>query len=293
MPLGDQVLPATEYTPLYSATRRRGPQPQNGALPATSHYHCRAMGYVAACTARVGRKSSVGKATLESESLAFQGDFKLEVPFARMSEVALEGEALVIRTSDSEVRLELGTGVAQKWARMIKEPKGLFEKLEVTAQARVAVVGVTDPLFLPALRERTASVAEERVPEGAATIFFGADTRAALQKVPLLRARMVDNGTLWIVRPKASKAISEADVFEALRSAGLVDTKIVAFSRTHSAHKCVIPLELRGRAGRPRQPFVSLPPPPPAPGEDGQPARERARARRVPKARKRARRSSP
>jgi len=239
------------------------------------------MGHEVACTARVGRKSSIGKATLEGETLAFQGDFKLEIPFARMSDVTIEGNDLVIRTSDREVRLELGGALAQRWARLVKEPKGLLEKLEVTAQARVAVVGVTDPLFLPALRERTASVAEERVPEGAATIFFGADTRAALQKVPLLRARMVENGTLWIVRPKASKAISEADVFEALRSAGLVDTKIVAFSRTHSAHKCVIPLELRGRPRRPRQPIVSLPPPPPGASEDTRSGRKTARLRRV------------
>lgn len=226
------------------------------------------MGYEAACTARVGRKSSIGKAMLEGETLAFAGEFKLEIPFARMSEVTVDGEALVVRTSDREIRLELGDSVAHRWARLVREPKGLFEKLEVTSEARVAVVGVTDPLFVPALRERTASVAEERVPEGAATIFFGADTRAALQKVPLIRARMVENGTLWIVRPKGSKAISEADVFEAVRSAGLVDTKIVAFSKTHSAHKCVIPLELRGRTGRPRKPFVSLPPPPPLAAAD-------------------------
>jgi hypothetical protein len=247
------------------------------------------MGYEAACTARVGRKSSIGKATLEGETLAFAGDFKLEIPFARMSEVTVDGDALVVRTSDREIRLELGGRLAERWARVVREPKGLFEKLEVTAQARVAVVGVTDPLFVPALRERTASVAEERVPEGAVTIFFGADTRAALQKVPLLRARMVDSGTLWIVRPKASKAISEADVFEALRSAGLVDTKIVAFSRTHSAHKCVIPLEFRGRTGRPRKPFVSLPPPPPQATDDAPPARKIARPGRIAKTANRSR----
>lgn len=247
------------------------------------------MGYEAACTVRVGRKSSSGKAMLEGETLAFRGDFKLEIPFARMSDVTLEGESLAIRTSDREVRLELGAQTALKWARLIKEPKGLFEKLEVTSEARVAVVGVSDPLFLPALRERTASVAEDRVPEGAGTIFFGADTRAALQKVPLLRARMVENGTLWIVRPKASKAISEADVFRALRSAGLVDTKIVAFSRTHSAHKCVIPLELRGSAGRARPPFVSLPPPPPSAVIGDEPAPDKP-SERAPSARKTSRR---
>jgi hypothetical protein len=100
------------------------------------------------------------------------------------------------------------------------------------------------------------------VPGGTPVIFFGAETRDALRKIHLLRARLVDTGVLWIVRPKGSKAISEADVFDALRTAGLVDTKVVAFSKTHTAHKAMIPVELRGQLVR-RPPIVSLPPPPP------------------------------
>jgi hypothetical protein len=219
------------------------------------------MGLEAECTVRVGRKTSAGKALLEGELLLFRGEFRLDIPFDQMKSVDVDGDALVVRTADSEARLELGSILAARWARLIKEPKGLFEKLEVGPQSRVAVVDVRDTLFVTALRERTASVAEGRVPEGAPIIFFGADTRDALRKVQLLRARLVDTGALWIVRPKGSKAISEADVFEAFRTAGLVDTKVVAFSKTHTAHKAVIPLELRGRVRRP--PVLSLPPPPP------------------------------
>ncbi len=220
------------------------------------------MGLEAECTVRVGRKASVGKALLEGETLVFRGDFRLDIPFDRMKDVAVDGGALVVKTDDNEARLELGAPMADRWARLIKEPKGLFEKLEVGPQSRVAVVDVRDTLFLTALRERAASVAEGRVPGGAPIIFFGAETRDALRKIHLLRARLVDTGVLWIVRPKGSKAISEADVFDALRTAGLVDTKVVAFSKTHTAHKAMIPVEMRGQAVR-RPPIVSLPPPPP------------------------------
>jgi hypothetical protein len=220
------------------------------------------MGQEAECTVRVGKKSSAGKALLEGEVLVFRGDFRLDIPFDRMKDVGVEGGALVVRTDENEARLELGGPMADRWARLIKEPKGLFEKLEVTAQSRVAVVDVRDSLFLTALRERAAQVVEGRVPGGAALIFFGAETRDALRKVQLLRARMMETGVLWIVRPKASKVISEADVFEALRGAGLVDTKVVAFSKTHTAHKAMIPVEMRGQVVR-RPAFVSLPPPPP------------------------------
>jgi hypothetical protein len=233
------------------------------------------MGLEAACTVRVGRKTSAGKALLEGESLLFRGEFRLDIPFDRMKNVAVAGDELVVKTDDSEARLELGAPIADRWARLIKEPKGLFEKLELGPQSRVAVVDVRDTLFVTALRERTAGVAEGRVPEGAPVIFFGADTRDALRKVPLLRARLVDTGTLWIVRPKGSKFISEADVLAALRGAGLVDTKVVAFSKTHTAHKAIIPLELRGRVRRP--PILSLPPPPPSTVVPIEPAVARAK----------------
>ena len=138
------------------------------------------MGLETECTVRVGRKTSAGKALLEGERLIFRGDFRLELPFEQMKSVTVDGGALVLRTEDGETRLELGAPLAERWSRLIKEPKGLFEKLEVGPQSRVAVVDVRDTLFLTALRERTASVAEGRVPEGAPVIFFGAVNMAPI-----------------------------------------------------------------------------------------------------------------
>ncbi|MDP9000747.1 MAG: DUF3052 domain-containing protein [Myxococcota bacterium] len=207
---------------------------------------------------RMGKKASAGKAQIEGETLIFRGDFRLAIPFDQIREVAVDGDALVLAT-DEEIRFELGASVAGRWMKLIKQPKGLLEKLEIGPQSRVAVVEVNDTLFLTGLRERAASVAEGRVPGGTAIIFLGAETREALRKLPLLRARMVDSGTLWIVRPKGNKAISELEVLDAAREVGLVDTKVVAFSKTHSAHKCVIPIEMRGQARR-RPPILTIPP---------------------------------
>ncbi len=222
------------------------------------------MGLEAEGSVRVGRKSSVGKALLEGEVLLFRGDLPLKIPFEEIKDVSGDGGTLGVKTADQEMLFELGPHVAERWLRLIKEPKGRFETLSVGPLSRVAVVDGIDSLFLTALRERTAGVAEGRVPEGVPVVFFGAETREALRKVQLLRARMVDTGVLWIVRPKASKTITEADVMEAARGNGLVDTKVVAFSKTHTAHRCVIPVEMRGQAARPRPPIVSIPPSAPA-----------------------------
>ncbi len=217
------------------------------------------MGLEAECTLKLGRKSFSGKALLEGQSLIFRGEPRLEITFERMREVTTEEGTLVVVTEEQEARFELGRQLAERWMRLIKEPKGLFEKLEVGPESRAAVVDMNDPLFMTALRERVAHVVEGRVPQGTAVIFFGAETREALRKVQLLRARLMDTGVLWIVRPKGSKTISEADVLETARQAGLVDTKVVAFSRTHTAHKCVVPIEMRGQARR-RPPILSIPP---------------------------------
>jgi hypothetical protein len=218
------------------------------------------MGLEAECTVRVGRKSAAGTALLEGEVLLFRGDMSLRLPFEEMRDVSVDGDALVVKTDDQEARFEIGAPIAERWLRLIKEPKGLFEKLEVGPESRVAVVDINDSLFLTALRERTASVAEGRVPEGAPVVFFGAETKDALRKVQLLRARMIETGVLWIVRPKGVKTITEADVFEAAKANALVDTKVVSFSRTHTAHKLVIPVEMRGQPARPRVAIVSIPP---------------------------------
>jgi hypothetical protein len=211
-------------------------EPFLGVL-AVGRHTIREMGLEAECTVQVGRKSSTGRALLETEALIFRGDFSLQIPFASMREVTVDGGALVVK-GDQEARFELGAPVAERWLRMIKEPKSLFEKLELGPESRVAVVDV---------------------PEGFLVVFFGAESRDALRKIQLLRARMLDSGVLWIVRPKGSKDISEADVFEAAHGAGLVDTKVVAFSKTHTAHKCVIPVDQRGVMRR-RPPVMTIPP---------------------------------
>ena len=218
------------------------------------------MGLEADCTVRIGRKTSLGRAHLEGETLSFRGDTRLDIRFDQMGDVRADGDALVVQADGQEVRFDVGPLIASRWARLIKEPKGLFEKLEIGPQSRVAVVDVHDAMFLLALRERTSGVVEGRVPGDWPTIFFGVENRDALRKLQLLRARMVESGVLWLVRPKGSKVVTEGDVFEALRAAGLVDTKVVSFSKTHTAHKCVIPVELRGQLVRVRPPIVSIPP---------------------------------
>src|SRR5579859_5858876 len=103
------------------------------------------MGLEASCTVHVGKKSSAGTAHLEGERLLFRGEFRLDIPFDKVSDLTAQGGTLVVKTPEQEARFELGSPVAERWLRQIKEPKGLLEKLEITPHSRVALVDVRDP----------------------------------------------------------------------------------------------------------------------------------------------------
>ena len=50
---------------------------------------------------------------------------------------------------------------------------------------------------------------------------------------------------MWVVAPRGSADVREADVLAAGKAAGLVDVKVVRFSPTRTAHKFVIPVNHR------------------------------------------------
>jgi hypothetical protein len=72
-------------------------------------------------------------------------------------------------------------------------------------------------------------------------IFLGAETVDALRKLPSLVTHLAPAGAIWVLRPKGHARITERAVMTAGRDAGLVDTKVVRFSGTHTAEKFVIP----------------------------------------------------
>lgn len=125
-------------------------------------------------------------------------------------------------------------------------PKPRIDKLGVKRGARVVVLGVRDADFLAELRSRTGEIAT-RVRKDTDLIFYRAEARADLDRLERLRAALVPDGAIWVVRPKGVKAITEMDVIEAGKRASLVDNKVVAFSVTHTAERLVIPVALRRR----------------------------------------------
>jgi hypothetical protein len=205
---------------------------------------CR-MGAEAKCTLTVGRTKAEGKALLETEALIFRGgDTRLSIPYKDMSSVDARDGVLRVTHAGGSARFAIGAAAA-KWADKIRKPPSRADKLGIKAGHRVLIVGVQDRELETEVESRGAQVVP-RQGKDLDLVFYAAEDRTALALLGALQRNLKTNGAIWVVRPKGSPKITEADVMKAGKSAGLVDVKVVRFSETHTAEKFVIPVKDRG-----------------------------------------------
>ncbi|HEY1859733.1 MAG TPA: hypothetical protein VGG61_05240, partial [Gemmataceae bacterium] len=94
-------------------------------------------------------------------------------------------------------------------------------------------------------RKAAAEFASDKPLKDSDTIFLGATAEAELKGIKKLLPSLGSNGALWIVYPKGRKEITELQVLNAGRAAGLSDIKVVSYSSTHTALKFVRPKDMR------------------------------------------------
>lgn len=212
------------------------------------------MGREATCRARLAGESSKGKALLETQELLFRGDFRVVVPFKEMTSVSADASSLTVSWTDGKAQtlvLELGAE-AVRWAARIRNPPSRLDKLGVKATSTVALLGGDRAWagselqgFVGELEARGATILEGKPTAETNLFFLPVTKRAGLHKLPALVPALRSGAALWVLRPKGSPDVSEADVRGAGRSAGLVDVKVAAFSPTLTADKFVVPKSRR------------------------------------------------
>jgi hypothetical protein len=206
------------------------------------------MGLESPARVTFGEAYSQGKALLETSELIFRGDFRLEIPFKEIQELRAEDGVLVVRFPEGEARFEIGP-LAARWAEKIRNPPGRLDKLGVKAGSMVRLDGVQDAAFREEILTRGGQICEQAGPEGLDLIFIAASAPADLHRLPELRAQVGPKGAIWVVSPKGKGApLKDTEIMAAARAAGLVDTKVAAFSGSHTALKLVIPVAKRDRA---------------------------------------------
>ena len=202
------------------------------------------MGNEAKCRVRFGKKSSEGKALLETSFISFRGEFRLKIPFAEIKAAkAVDGE-LRLQTAEGLAVFELGDA-AGKWCEKILHPKTRGEKLGVKAGAKVRLIGEFEGEFRDEVKPAAKGSAKKKDASEPETIFLAVNTHGELAQLTKMAKAMRGAASLWIVYPKGRREITENGVLAVGRKAGLKDVKVVGFSVAHTALKFVIPVALR------------------------------------------------
>lgn len=205
------------------------------------------MGLEAACDASLGRKRDTGKARLEATELIFRGaTLRFEVPLKEATAVTAKAGVLSLASPAGRVRLFLGTqAAAEKWALKIRTPRSLMDKLGVTPESLVSVLGDVGAAFDAELAARGCRVTRGRAARDSDVVIVVMKAVAALPKLEALRGAIRPNGAIWVVWPKGRREFREDDVRAYGPRAGLVDVKVASVSETLSGLKMVIPVSQR------------------------------------------------
>lgn len=205
------------------------------------------MGEEVAGTVTVGGQKVNVKGDFASDHVTFSGGRRGEVPYRLVEVVSTAKGVLRLRVDGLIMEFPLGQKV-DRLANKIRSPPTLMDKLGVKPGMRVATASIPKSLQ----RQLDAAVPAPRARVGAADLLFlGVQEVEGLAALADARGRIVPDGGIWVVYPKARRDLRESDVLAAGREAGLKDVKVARISESYTALKFVIPLASRGEASSP------------------------------------------
>jgi hypothetical protein len=175
-----------------------------------------------------------GRLRYEPPKLIFRGRARRAFDADALKGVRTDGGDLVLADGS---RFRLGEKAAASWAEAIANPRGRLDKLGVKPGRRIAALNLNDAEFAAELEAR---VGPERFEDELDLVFCEADSLSELAAVRDLIPRLGPRGAIWVVSRKGPSAgVKDVDVFGVLRPLGLVDTKVCAFSASHTALRFV------------------------------------------------------
>ena len=191
-----------------------------------------------------GGRKQPGRVQLETDYVLWRGNDRLKIPFSDMSSVAAKDGALEISHAGGKIAIDLGAR-AVRWADKILHPPTVLDKLGVKEGQRVSVLGDGDGELAGELARRTGDKPSTRARKASDLLFLFATDHHDLARLSKLRPMLKPDGGIWVIYPKGRKEMTENDVIEAGRGAGMKDVKVVRYSDTHTGLKMVIPVSER------------------------------------------------
>lgn len=200
------------------------------------------MGRELQCRASFGARWVAGKALLETNEIIFRGDPRVKIPLASVESVVARNGELHVKWLGQSAVFELGEQ-APKWAHVVLHPKSTIEKLGIKPGLKISALRLSGDGTMEDARKVAASFSENKPLKDSDVIFFGATTASDLGEVKKVLPSLAPRGAVWVVYPKGRKEITELQVLQTGRDAGLFDVKVVSYSATHTALKFVRPRE--------------------------------------------------
>ncbi len=202
------------------------------------------MGREIQCRVKSSGKWFQGKALLETSEIIFRGEQRLKIPFEFLSSVEARNGELHLKWHGNSAAFELGQQ-AEKWAHTILHPKTTADKLGIKPELTVSALHLRGDATMQDARETVAAFSDKKPLVNSDMIFLGATTTSDLGGIAKLIPSLAASGALWVVYPKGRQDITELQVLNAGRAAGLVDIKVVSYSSTLTALKFVRPKNQR------------------------------------------------
>jgi len=177
--------------------------------------------------------SDTGRLQFEAGRLTFRGRQRRVFDAEALAGLWVDGPDLVLHEGS---RFQLGEVQAPRWLEAIAHPKSRLEKMGLKPGHRVAILWVDDNDLGQELEEGGAILAEVELD----LLFLAVDQAEDLDDLEAFVSRLAPRGALWVVSRKGKAAtIRDVDIMGICRPAGLVDTKVVGFSDTHTALRFV------------------------------------------------------
>ncbi|CAN5451707.1 DUF3052 family protein [soil metagenome] len=177
---------------------------------------------------------SDGKLLWEPPKLIFRGAVRGIFQGHALRDLRVEGADLVLTDG---TRFTLEPGEADKWLHAIRNPPSRLDKLGVKPGQTVVVLGVDDAAFLEELAGRVEPVEAD---EDIDLLFLAVEDLADFDQLEDRIGGLATKGAIWIVAEKGRGApLKDTEILGAARGQGLVDTKVCAFSKTHTALRFV------------------------------------------------------
>ena len=203
------------------------------------------MGYDTTCSATFRKRTSVGRAQLETDHVLFRGDFRVKLLLASVTDVSTRAGVLSLTSPEGTLTLSLGT-TAEQWAAKIASPPSRVQKLGVKPGMKISVLGLSDAAFDAELTNAGADVSN-RLRKDSDQIYIAIESAKDLGRFRNVLSSVKQDGAVWAIRRRGLKDATEAATMAAGLAAGLVDVKVARFSETHTAEKFVRPVKSRTR----------------------------------------------